>query len=179
MSKSLSDLVPEFAPKAKELLQRCDDLHIVMRITETLRTPFTQAKYWRQSRTKAVVQARIQKLRVDGAPFLAHCLEVVGPQNGDPVTNALPGLSWHQWGEAIDCVWVANGKETYSLKLTVGGLNGFHVYAEQAQKLGLTAGAFFHSIKDFPHVQLHSDANPLSRHSLQEIDAVMKERFGS
>jgi hypothetical protein len=178
MSNSLSDLVPEFAPQAKELLQRCDDLHIVMRITETLRTPFIQAKLWRQSRTKAVVQARIQKLRVDGAPFLASCLERVGPQSGDPVTNALPGLSWHQWGEAMDCVWIANGKETFSLKLKVGGLNGFHVYAEQAEKMGLTAGAFFQSIKDFPHVQLRGDASPLSHHTLHEIDAVMKARFG-
>jgi peptidoglycan L-alanyl-D-glutamate endopeptidase CwlK len=178
MSKLLSDLVPEFAPQAKELLEACDDLHIVMRVTETLRTPFTQAKLWRQSRTSAVVKARIQKLRNDGAPFLAHCLESVGPQSGDPVTNALPGLSWHQWGEAMDCVWIANGKETFSLKLKVGGLNGFHVYAEQAEKMKLTAGGFFKSIKDFPHVQLRPEAGPQSKHSLPEIDAEMKRRFG-
>jgi hypothetical protein len=178
MSNSLSDLVPEFALKAKQLLQRCDDLHVVMHVTETLRTPFTQARFWRQSRPTAVVNARIQKLRADGAPFLADCLQRVGPHTGEHVTNALPGLSWHQWGEAIDSVWVANGKETFSLKLTVGGVNGFHVYAEQAEKMGLTAGAFFQSIKDFPHVQLRGDASPLSHHSLHEIDAVMKARFG-
>jgi hypothetical protein len=52
------------------------------------------------------------------------------------------------------------------------------VYAEQAQKLGLTAGAFFQSIKDFPHVQLRPQAGPQSVHTLGEIDAVMAERFG-
>ena len=178
MSKSVSDLVPEFASKAKELLEICDDLHILMRPTETLRTPFTQARLWRQSRPKAVVKARIQELRTRGAAFLADCLESVGPQSGAHVTNALPGLSWHQWGQAMDCVWVANGQETYSLKLTVGGVNGYHLYSGQAEKLGLTAGAFFQSIKDFPHVQLRPEAGPQSKHSILEIDAVMKERFG-
>jgi peptidoglycan L-alanyl-D-glutamate endopeptidase CwlK len=177
MSKLLSDLVPELADKARELLAKCDEMHILMRPTETLRTPFTQAKLWRQSRPGSVVRAQIQKFRDEGAPFLADVLESVGPHSGDHVTNALPGLSWHQWGEAMDCVWVANGKETFSLKLTVGGLNGYHVYAEQAKKLGLTAGAFFQSIKDFPHVQLRPQAGPQSAQSLPEIDAVMRERF--
>jgi hypothetical protein len=179
MSTARSDLVPAFAKKARELLETCDALHIVMRPTETLRTPFKQAKLWRQSRPGSVVKARIQELQARGAPFLAEVLESVGPQNGDHVTNALPGLSWHQWGEAMDCGWVANGKETFSLKLTVGGVNGYHVYAEQAEKLELTAGAFFSSIKDFPHVQLRPEAGPQSVHSLKKIDEVMRERFGS
>jgi peptidoglycan LD-endopeptidase CwlK len=178
MSNSLSDLVPDFAVKAKQLLEQCDKQHILMRPTETVRSPFTQARLWRQSRPASVVKAKIQRLRAEDANFLADCLESAGPQNGEHVTNALPGLSWHQWGEAMDCVWVAHGKETFSLKLTVGGVNGFHLYAEQAQKLGLTAGAFFQSIKDFPHVQLRADASPLTNHSLQQIDAIMRERFG-
>jgi hypothetical protein len=179
MSNSLSDLVPEFSARARQLLEQCDKLHVLMRPTETVRSPFTQARLWRRSRPSSVVKARIQRLRAEGADFLADCLESVGPHSGDHVTNALPGLSWHQWGEAMDCVWVAHGKETFSLKLTVGGVNGFLVYAEQAEKLGLTAGAFFQSIKDFPHVQHRSDASPLTHHSLQDIDAIMRERFGS
>ena len=39
------------------------------------------------------------------ANFLASVLDGVGPQHGPHVTNALPGLSWHQWGEAVDCFW--------------------------------------------------------------------------
>ncbi|GAK49224.1 hypothetical protein U14_00443 [Candidatus Moduliflexus flocculans] len=40
----------------------------------------------------------------------------VGPQYGDPVTNALPGCSWHQWNEAVDLFWVIDGKAEWSSK---------------------------------------------------------------
>ena len=67
---------------------------------------------------------------------------LVGPQKGDPVTNAIPGLSWHQWGEAVDCFWVVNNKAVWDLETVVNGLNRFMVYANEAKKLGLDAGLF-------------------------------------
>jgi hypothetical protein len=70
------------------------------------RDPVTQAKLWRQSRSQGQVAAMLDSLRAQGCDFIANCLTAAGPQDGKPVTNALPGQSWHQWGEAIDCYLV-------------------------------------------------------------------------
>lgn len=178
MAADVNLLVPDFRNKVTTLLQNCLNRGIEMRPNEGLRSPFTQAKYWRQSRTKEAIKKKIAELRSEGADFLAHCLESVGPQHGDPVTNALPGLSWHQWGEALDCFWVVKGKAVWDLTTVVNGQNGFMVYADEAKKLGLDAGLFWASLQDSPHVQLRKAANPLKLFSLQQIDQTMRERFG-
>lgn len=178
MAADLTLLIPEFQAKVTTLLHNCRKRGIEMRPNEGLRTPFQQAIYWRQSRTKEVIQKKINELKTNGAPFLAHCLDSVGPQHGEPVTNALPGFSWHQWGEALDCFWVVNGNAVWDLTTVVHGQNGFMVYADEAKKLGLDAGLFWTSLKDSPHVQLQKAANPTKVHSVVEIDHIMKERFG-
>lgn len=178
MAADLNLLIPDFSQKAKTLLQNCLNRGIEMRPNEGLRDPFVQAKYWRQSRTKEVIQQKIIELRSEGADFLANCIESVGPQHGDPVTNSIPGLSWHQWGEALDCFWVVNGKAVWDLTTIVKGLNGFMVYADEAKKLGLDAGLFWKSLQDSPHVQLRKAANPTRLYSLKEINKKMKQRFG-
>jgi hypothetical protein len=149
-----------------------------MRPNAALRSPFEQAKLWRQSRTTEEIQSEIEELRAEGADFLADCLESVGPQNGKLVTNAIPGKSWHQWGEALDCFWVVNGKAEWSSVKKVNGLNGFQVYAEEGEGLGLTAGGHWSGLKDWPHLQLRSASSPMQVMSILEINAAMKERFG-
>lgn len=165
-------------PIARDLLAKCTARGIEMRPSQTLRDPFEQAKLWRQSRTRSQILTQIDSFRANGADFLAFCLESVGPQSGDPVTNALPGLSWHQWGEAMDCFWVVDGVAEWSTRRLVNGQNGYQVYAAEAKRLGLTAGGYFTSIKDWPHVQLGAAASPRGRFSITEIDAKMKRRFG-
>jgi hypothetical protein len=66
------------------------------------------------------------------ALFLAQCIERVGKQFGEHVTNAIPGLSWHQWGEAADSAWVVDNEVVWSIEETVNGLNGYMVYADEA-----------------------------------------------
>jgi peptidoglycan LD-endopeptidase CwlK len=170
-------LVPEFKDKLNSLLVVCQGGRVEMRPYFGLRTPFEQAKLWRQSRTAEEIARKIASLRAEGAPFLAHCIDSVGPQNGAPVTNAIPGLSWHQWGEAVDCVWIVAGKTEWSTQKKVGGINGYRVYAAQAQELELDPGGFWKSLKDWPHVQLRTASSPLKIYSLKEIDTVMQEKF--
>lgn len=177
-SRDINDLIPKCRPIARELLTECLKRGIEMRTSQTLRDPFEQAKLWRQSRSTEEIKKRIARFRVGKAEFLAHCLESVGKQYGDPVTNAPPGLSWHQWGEAMDCFWLVDGEAVWSTNKLVAGLNGFRVYAEEAKKLGLTAGAFFKSIKDFPHVQLRPEGSPTDVMTLKEINDKMEKRFG-
>jgi len=178
MAADIRLLVPEFTQLIRQLLDRCSSRGIEMRPYMGLRDPFEQARLWRQSRAREEIQARIASLRAQGAAFLAHCIESVGPQHGRPVTNALPGLSWHQWGEAVDCFWLVDGKAEWSASKLIGGSNGYRVYAAEAEALALTAGGHFSSLKDWPHVQLRADASPLSSLSIVEIDAAMAAMFG-
>ena len=177
-SRDINDLIPKFRPIAKELLQNCRGRKIEMRTSQTLRDPFEQARLWRQARPIGEIKEKIKALRAAGADFLAHCLESVGPQHGSHVTNAPPGLSWHQWGEAMDCFWLVAGKAEFSTSKLVNGLNGYRVYVEEAVKLGLTPGGLFKKLKDFPHVQFRPQGSPTAIFTLLEIDAEMKKRFG-
>jgi peptidoglycan LD-endopeptidase CwlK len=179
MSASLNDLTAGFSQPMQTLLDNCAQRNVIMRPYFTLRDPFTQAKFWRQSRTSEEVLKKIADLKNAGANFLAFCLDSVGPQSGDPVTNAIPGLSWHQWGEAVDCMWVVNGDAEWSTTKKINGQNGYAIYAEEAKKLNLTPGGLWKSLKDWPHVQLRSAASPLGAFTLVQIDSAMKEKYGN
>lgn len=178
MPMDSSQLVTLFNAKLNDLLLECSSHGVEMRPYFGIRTPFEQAKLWRQSRTREEINQKIKELREAGAPFLADCLESVGPQSGSPVTNAIPGLSWHQWGEAVDSAWVVAGKTEWSTQKKVDGINGYQVYAEQAVNLGLDPGGLWKSLKDWPHVQLRAASSPLKVLSIVEIDRTMKKRFG-
>lgn len=118
-------------------------------------------------------------LNACGAPYLATVLEQSSPGTGPAVTRSLPGLSWHQWGEAVDCVWWVKGRPEWSTSRIAGGVNGYHAYAEAAQQAGLTAGGLWPHFQDWPHVQQRAHPSPLAAgFSLKSIDDVMKLRFG-
>ncbi len=103
MSANLDDLVPEFRAKVDSALAALAGEGMVFRPYFTLRDPVTQARLWRQSRSGAVVRQKIQDLRAQGCDFMAACFDKAGPADGPWATNAIPGLSWHQYGEAVDC----------------------------------------------------------------------------
>lgn len=179
MDANLDDLVSEFHTKVLGLLEAMKTLGYEMSPYFTLRTPFEQAKLWKQSRTADEIAAKIAELKAAGAPFLAYCLESVETLPGEHVTNAVPGLSWHQWGEAVDCRWMVDGNPELSTEKLVDGKNGYHVYADVAETIGLTAGGHWPNFKDWDHVQLRSADSPMDSMQLTEIDSVMKQRFGS
>lgn len=177
MSRSLDDLNNEFRALVETVIQNCEQRGFIMRPYFTLRTPFEQAKLWRQSRSIEEIQRKIDEFTNLNANFLAHCVESVGPQSGDPVTEALPGFSWHQWGEAVDCFWLVNGQAEWSSNKKINGENGYRIYAEVAQSLGLTAGGLWSSLKDWPHIQLRPLSNPGKMYSIQAINDAMRNRF--
>lgn len=179
MSRDINDLISEFRDKAVALLASCRQAGIEMVPYFTLRTPEEQAKLWRQSRSAAEIVAMISELRGHGANYLADVIESVGPQFGDPVTNAVPGNSWHQWGEALDCFWLVDGKAEWSIHKKIDGKNGYRTYAGTASEAGLTAGGHWPSFKDWPHVQLRSASSPKGTGlSWAEIDTEMRVKFG-
>lgn len=172
-------IIPEFKENVLKVISLCREQGIEMRPFCAVRDPFSQARLWRQSRTIEEISLKIKDLKKNGADFLAYCLDSVGPQHGKLATNALPGFSWHQWGEAVDCMWVVDGKAQWSVQKKVDGLNGYRHYAEIAAGLGLTPGGTWKRFKDWPHVQLRIDSSPAKCMSIVKIDAEMKKRFGS
>ena len=178
MTDHLKLLVPEFYEKISLLLENCSRRGVRMHPGEGVRDVFVQARYWRRSRSADETQNEIQRLEEQGADFLAYAIKRVGPQDGTFATNAIPGFSWHQWGEAIDCYWLINGRPVWDTTSLINNVNGYQVYAEEARRLGLDCGLYWKSFIDAPHVQLRSSAGPSSHFSLVEINAEMKRRFG-
>ena len=178
MGIPLDGLDDGFKTTLQQVLNTCAGKGVTMTPYFGVRTPQEQGKLWRQSRTAAQIQAKLAELRAAGANFLADCIERAGPQNGPDVTGAIPGLSWHQWGEAMDCFWRVNDKAEWSTTLG-GAANGYKIYAAVAQAAGLTAGGLWPSRKDWPHVQLRAADSPLKvGMTILQVDARMKTTFG-
>ncbi len=178
MAIDLTLLVADFRTHVEKLIDRCAGRGVLIRPYMGLRTPLEQARLWRQSRSSEEIHAKIAQLESAGASFLAECIRKAGPQHGDPVTNAAPGLSWHQWGEAVDCFWVVDGQAEWSTKRLVNGVNGYRLMAEEAQAVGLTPGGLWKKFPDWPHIQMRPDASPLRTMTLREVSAEMQRRFG-
>jgi peptidoglycan L-alanyl-D-glutamate endopeptidase CwlK len=181
MPVDYEDFHPEFSVEVDNLLAACSAAGIEMVPTYAVRTPWEQARIWRQSRSRQQVQEMVASLRNRGADWLAECLESVGPQKDGPkATGSIPGYSWHNWGEAIDCVWVVDKKQEWSTTRLVNGVNGYKLYADIAEKMGLTHGLRrgHENEWDWVHVQLR----PISVEKAYTVEAVEREmmvRYGS
>ncbi len=174
MSRDLEDLEPVFRRQVEILLDRCKNRGVDMVPYCAVRTPAEQARLWRQSRSSAQIIAKIDEL-IETAPFLADVLSDVGRQFGRHVTNAPPGLSWHQWGEAVDCYWLVDGKAEWSARRR-GAKNGYRIYAGEAEAAALEAGGWWTSLKDWPHVQ-RAAGGVRRHHAMSEINDIMQQRF--
>jgi len=171
-SRDLDLLEPEFKDHVKMVLARCQQRGFVLKPFYTIRTPWTQAKLWRQSRPTQEIQRMTRKLENDGADYLAYILQSVGPQTGRWATNALPGQSWHQWGQAVDCFLLSpKGQAIWAAKHA-----GYECYATEARALGLTAGYFWDRV-DAVHIQAPAEPSPRTTYSWAEINAAMKTMF--
>jgi hypothetical protein len=136
----------------------------------TRRDPWTQARLWRQSRSREEVHSAIEFLRSHGAPHLSGVLESVGPQGGRWATNALPGLSWHQWSEACDLFLVDQG----GTAIWSPDHPGYVALHEEARARGLHVPL---PRRDAYHVQLRI-GSVLHEHSWPGIDQAMMEEYG-
>lgn len=174
-SRDLAYLEPGFRGLAATLLEACAKRGVAMKPFFTIRGPAVQAKLWCQSRTVAQIVKAGAQLCEAGAPSLATLLGEEWAKTGPAVTNALPGMSWHQWGEAIDCFVVGpEGKAIWDARHM-----GYRVYAEEAQKLRLEAGGLWPRFPDAVHVQLRGEQSPLKANmTWPQVEAAMKERFG-
>ncbi len=188
MSRDQQKLVPAFREKVDRQLVSCARQGVEMRAFYTERTPWEQARIYRSTRATAQILKSAEYLRESGASYLANILTAVGPQHSPPgsqghLTNALPGASWHQWGEAVDCFWLLEGEAIWSVKHTISlngqeDVNGYLIYGEEAIEQGLLSGGMAWGW-DWPHVQLRSESSPLDAgYSWPAISTMMHNRYG-
>lgn len=137
------------------------------------RDVWEQARLWRQSRSTGVINRKLEWLRSHKAHFIADVIEEVGPQAGRWATNAIPGMSWHQWGLACDLYWDRNGDEPGGVEWN--DLAGYKRFAEIARdRAELTSGFFWRS-RDAVHVQRYPDPSP--NENIKVINDIMRERY--
>lgn len=168
----LAQLDPDFAAIVKQVLVACEAKGITMRPNSAARSPWEQAKLWRQSRSIEQIKAAQREMEDEGASWLADVLDEVGPQNGRHVTNALPGKGAHQYRLAVDCFWLRDGRAEWE------DMTGYRIYATEAQSRGLSAGMFWTSFVDAPHLQ-HGSMDNLPSRSWAMLEADMYRLWGN
>lgn len=168
---TFESLNAQFADLCVQLITDCANDGILLRPYSGLRTPSEQAKLWRQGRPIGEIEVAARKLKDYKAPYLASCLLTVGPQKGAKVTNALPGESWHNWGEGLDFYVLDNNNQPI-----IDGENPLYFeFGKRAITLGLTAGVFWDK-PDAGHVQLR--AEPVKAfYQWPDINRIMRERY--
>lgn len=142
----------QFNDIVQKLLTSCVSAGLDCRPTSGFRSLESQARLWRRSRSRAEVEAELSRLRSEEGGFLADVLEGVGPQKTDKwATNCIPGFSWHNWGQALDCLlfrddsMIENGDDPH-----------YKTYGDLAKNLGLRWGGDFTGLdKDAGHIQLN------------------------
>lgn len=176
MSRDLTKLDKDFQAKIQVLIENCQKRGIKVVPYFAVRTPQEQGRLWRQGRTTRTINAKVRELKALGCGFLAKCIEEAGPQQGNVVTNALPGQSWHQWGYACDFYWEkTKGNVCWSTnEKDANGLNGYQVLQEEARKIGLYGVTLGNGVVDWPHVQCVSG----SPKDIVAINEEMEKRFG-
>lgn len=167
------DRARDFRTKLDYTLKRAQqEAQLIVRVYALDRDPWQQAILWRQSRSREEVDQAIEKLIAEGAPYLAQVMQEVGPQYGRWATNNLPGLSWHQYGEAADVVLVSQaGKNIWA-----GKHPDYERLAVIARRVSLYSG-FYWKHQDANHLQLRPEP-PRAFYTWQEIDDLMRDRHG-
>ena len=173
-SRDLNDLIPEVKEKALKVQQICKEAGgYDLLIYCTLRSVEEQARLYRQSRSRNVIDLKIQKFRDRGFDFLADIIESVGPCNGPHVTSAAPGESWHNYGHAWDAVPLISGKPIWNYQ---HAKTQWDIYAQAVRENELQWGGDWNRFRDYTHAQLLPNTNPLKMKTPELIKMILDYR---
>lgn len=159
----LDDLEPEFREKLVCIIRECIAADFTLDIKVGTLSVEQQAKLWRRSRTDSEIDHAIFELEQEKCPFLAEILRRANSPVGTAVTDKMPGFSWHNFGEEVEVCMPEDKADLTILKKVV-------------KKHDLTLSNSFVgdiSIRKSPF------ENPLDVYKAQEIDKLMREKWGS
>lgn len=135
----------------------------------SIRPAQEQAALWRSGRPWWDIEHQIAYLRSQNAPFIAQCIERATASSPAWQTDLLPGESWHQWGEAMDLVWVTEPGHPFD------DTSGYSALLAICLRLGLVAKYYRRPEGHAIHLQLRQDQKPDL--SWSHIDRRMQEMF--
>jgi peptidoglycan L-alanyl-D-glutamate endopeptidase CwlK len=153
-SRNIKDLRPEFRVKVGYFLDLCQKAGLDVLVYCTLRPFDEQARLFRQSRPIGQIM-RMKVLLEDlyQRPDLAKILMDVGPQSGPWRTDSAPGLSFHNFGLALDAAPLQGGKLPWLDGEDERDAELWSKYGMAAASAGLTWGGSWKK-RDMPHIQL-------------------------
>lgn len=164
-SRSLSDLTPETHEKCEQVIAGCKARGVDLLVYCTFRSLTDQAELFRHGRTSWEIRDALQNRRPDER--LVKDLINAESIPGARVTNALPGYSFHQYGEAFDAAPMKNGKI-----LWMQSSLEWQIYGDEVRKAGLFwAGDWKGIFVEFPHSQLRAESNPLKVYTTEQAVA--------
>lgn len=143
-------------PKMQELVKAWESkTPVEILIYCTVREAWEQAVLYAQGRTAEQIASGVARLGGLGLAKEAMLLEKQSPKEGKRVTNALPGLSFHQphhldgeWGGlAVDFVPIVGGKPLWN------DVERYRLAAEAAESVGLSWAGRWTTFKETAHCQ--------------------------
>lgn len=126
----------------------------------------TQARLWAQSRTSFERDRACDYLANSGAPRLADILRTQVCLCGRWATNALPGGSWQQFGEAALLVAVEDGRAVWKRECPA-----YRWLAFEAVPLGLFSG-YNYAVPDVQLITMHR-RSPIKEYGWTKIESLL------
>lgn len=178
MSRNIDDLRREFRGQARAVIGNTKDAGFQMVPYFTLRTPWEQAILWRMTRGSAEISNMLIDLRGKEAFYIGNVIEAVGPQYPGPgitghVTHAVPGQSWHNWGEGLDCYLKIKGEVIWD-----NDHEGYAAYGTAAEDLGLTWGGMWNRPNDPGHIQAPPMKPSEYFEDITELSGSLERKYG-
>jgi len=99
---SIDALDISFAEKFMNVRVECMKQSIITQPVLGFINVFLHAEIWKQSKQDQAVDEAIAKLQNEGCNFLSSILMCASSVHSKHKTNRLPGMSWHNWGRAVD-----------------------------------------------------------------------------
>jgi hypothetical protein len=176
VASEISLLIPDFRKQLIRALDAAKAQGLQIEVITTIITPLEQGSLWKQGRTRTDAELKVMALKDAKAPYLAECLQKSVPQGTNVETNLLPGYSWHQWGEAVQIVWVDGSHKVVWDTSATYGRGGYRKFAKIVQELGIHCAAETDDIS-WRTITLRASPNAGDIYKPPEIDAEMQKRF--
>lgn len=177
MSRNLNHLSHGFLERLNGSLESAAAMGLDILVYCTYRDPITQARLYRQSRSRFEIEEKVHKLEALGFQEMANLLIEVGPQYGQlgkHVTFAGPGESWHNYGDAADAVVLVDGKPDWGVAFPAK----WETWGEILSQAGLTWGGTWVRFRELLHIQFVSGSNPLRAYGpdkyMDHLDEAMR-----
>jgi len=150
-SRKTTDLALHLQPLVNAFLPLAERAGLDLLVYCTRRSLHEQAVLFRKGRPLSDIQARAQTLEKQfQRPDLAEILLAAPPQyERNIVTHAAPGQSLHNYGLALDCVPMDNGKPAWAEDAP----SWLH-YGAMAKQAGLAWAGDWDTFREFPHIYL-------------------------